>query len=439
MISKKSKQDKFFRYIFSIFLCLVLSFTSANSFISSESLQSIELLTPELLGYIPLTPDFAEEISISEIYDFRLFSFEESNAAEFASALDEELEHLNEHYLLDIFLSAVDFSQNKITLNGLYFGEQDEAGLPHGYGHFLFADFARLPANGITEGHLRSKESLYLGGFEHGIRQGYGCLFTYSPDLDTWQLRYEGGFSNGHFDGQGILYSHAEDFFVYYVGLFSRGNPFGSGSLYTQEGKLIHQGDFTGGRSITEDGTGLFFPNGTYYKGSLLDTYREGRGTMYYLNGRYEGEWLNDLRHGFGQTFIGEELLYKGEWQEDHMWGEGILYGRENRIQYTGEFASSLFHGKGTYELLDGSKYTGDWKKGVRSGTGTFYETDGAEYSGEWQNDLFHGKGTYFYSDDYIYEGEWFEGMRHGQGTLFDPEGEKYMSGTWEKHYFTGR
>jgi len=39
---------------------------------------------------------------------------------------------------------------------------------------------------------------------------------------------------------------------------------------------------------------------------------------MHYKNGdMYEGEWLNDKRHGYGVFNIKDRGVYEGEWQND--------------------------------------------------------------------------------------------------------------------------
>ena len=47
---------------------------------------------------------------------------------------------------------------------------------------------------------------------------------------------------------------------------------------------------------------------------------------MYYANGDiYEGEWLDDMRHGKGMLRLANTNRYEGEWKNNKMCGNGIF------------------------------------------------------------------------------------------------------------------
>jgi len=75
---------------------------------------------------------------------------------------------------------------------------------------------------------------------------------------------------------------------------------------------------------------------------------------------RYEGEYLNGNRHGFG-TYI---------------------YANGNK--YTGEYNNDRPNGKGTITFSSGEKYIGEVKNGKRHGSGTYFFTDGERMTGTW-------------------------------------------------------
>ena len=39
---------------------------------------------------------------------------------------------------------------------------------------------------------------------------------------------------------------------------------------------------------------------------------------------RYEGEYINDLKHGFGVYTWADGSRYEGEWKDDNMHGKGL-------------------------------------------------------------------------------------------------------------------
>lgn len=50
-------------------------------------------------------------------------------------------------------------------------------------------------------------------------------------------------------------------------------------------------------------------------KGEFQGDVREGKGKYIFGNGnRYEGGWLNNLKHGFGYFYYQSGELYFGQW-----------------------------------------------------------------------------------------------------------------------------
>ena len=61
----------------------------------------------------------------------------------------------------------------------------------------------------------------------------------------------------------------------------------------------------------------------------------------------YEGEFLNDKKHGKGHIDVSKNLItYKGEFMNDKKHGFGHL-SRTDKFDYEGEFKNDLFDGKG--------------------------------------------------------------------------------------------
>ena len=112
-----------------------------------------------------------------------------------------------------------------------------------------------------------------------------------------------------------------------------------------------------------------------------------------------QGEFHNDLRHGFGK----------------------FVYGQQSADWYEGNFVQGRREGKGRFVFADGSVYNGEWKEGLYHGQGELVsskqEDGGKTYRGAFDRGLAHGWGTEIGPDGVtvIYEGNWIGG---------DPEAE---------------
>lgn len=118
--------------------------------------------------------------------------------------------------------------------------------------------------------------------------------------------------------------------------------------------------------------------------------------------GKYEGDFKNGLRHGYGLMAFNTSDRYKGDWKNGVPDGNG-----------------SLFYNEGEY-------YEGEFKNGLRHGTGTITSPTDNRYTGEWQQDLPHGNGTITYKSGSSFEGSFVNGQRHGQGIFHDINGKRY-------------
>lgn len=65
--------------------------------------------------------------------------------------------------------------------------------------------------------------------------------------------------------------------------------------------------------------------------------------------------------------------------------GKGHLMYEDGR-HYVGEFMNDLKHGFGVYSWTDGRRYQGSWFKGKQDGSGIFTNTENIEKEGIWKN-----------------------------------------------------
>jgi hypothetical protein len=180
---------------------------------------------------------------------------------------------------------------------------------------------------------------------------------------------------------------------------------------------------------------------GCIYEGAFEYGASNGYGVCTWPTGWvYQGEWMNDLRHGQGRCFqrirrrrhneddedesdsddddddtsIGEE--YSGEWQEDMWNGTGTLRFAGGDV-YHGQFFRDKMHGQGRYSFSDGSVYEGEFRKDVRSGQGNMVYADGQVYDGQWRKNWRDGHGTLSFTDGSVFEGT-FKSDEQREGLL---------------------
>lgn len=121
--------------------------------------------------------------------------------------------------------------------------------------------------------------------------------------------------------------------------------------------------------------------------------------------------------------------MFRGEWQEDHAYGQGILTYSNNNV-YEGQWqddkvmhrvvtvwctvipplpphASPLAcllaqrHGFGMFFCAaDGRRYEGEWLNGRRHGTGTLHFPNGDKFTAVWRDGELAGPVEYSFADD---------------------------------------
>jgi hypothetical protein len=89
-------------------------------------------------------------------------------------------------------------------------------------------------------------------------------------------------------------------------------------------------------------------------------------GVSYYTNGnKYEGQWVENLKHGRGKMTYANGDVYEGDWVNDERCGPGVLL------------------------TISGDRYEGHWLKDKKEGLGRFYyRATGKLFVGEWADDV---------------------------------------------------
>jgi len=119
-------------------------------------------------------------------------------------------------------------------------------------------------------------------------------------------------------------------------------------------------------------------------------------------------------------------MVFEGRFDEGVVYGPGVLWYKNGRLCYEGDYKDDKFDGHGI--LYNGliedlrsffdykdfnkvgkcwSKYEGDFEKDRKNGTGTLHLMNGEKYFGEFKNDKIHGKGTFYFIDGRNITGIW--------------------------------
>lgn len=109
------------------------------------------------------------------------------------------------------------------------------------------------------------------------------------------------------------------------------------------------------------------YPDGTIYQGEILNgRFLHGKGKLIYPNGDYFiGHFDHNKRVGKGkEVFLNPD--------------DGTI-----EESYEGDFVNDVRHGKGVYHSLNGKVYKGEFKDGLPNGKGSFTWSDGRSFKGK--------------------------------------------------------
>jgi hypothetical protein len=179
------------------------------------------------------------------------------------------------------------------------------------------------------------------------------------------------------------------------------------------------------------------------YQGAFKDGKRSGYGKMTYKDaehqvpwfpetiGVYEGNWLNDERHGVGVMKWEKNISYEGQWRQDrrnNVEGKMVF---ENGDVYEGSWQDNSMHGNGVFRMKDGKEYRGRFRVGVLEPAGAIKYPSGDRYEGELFEMQPSGLGTMIFANGNVYEGLHEAGQRQGHGTMRFNDGSVYV-GAWK-------
>ncbi|KAM9012402.1 radial spoke head 10 homolog B isoform 4-T4 [Ara ararauna] len=176
------------------------------------------------------------------------------------------------------------------------------------------------------------------------------------------------------------------------------------------------------------------FEGGNTYKGMFSKGLMHGQGTYTWADGVkyegtiyydqehtswYSGDWVNDVKEGWGMRRYKSGNTYEGQWEKNVRHGKGRMRWLTVNQEYMGQWVHGIQHGYGIHiwflKRMPASQYPlrneyiGDFVNGQRHGHGKFIYASGAVYDGEWVCNKKHGKGKFVFKNGRVYEGEFID------------------------------
>jgi hypothetical protein len=236
-----------------------------------------------------------------------------------------------------------------------YHGGKDSSGIPHGRGILQYSDGSK-----------------YEGEFVNGVRQGKG-KFHFPVSDPKKRILYEGEWENEVIEGNGSLtFSNGDKYFGEFKNYIQDGfgvYEWANGDKYEglwkndlQHGKgVLHKKDDTSSDVEYKDGvlvsgsSCIILPNGSTYKGEIMDGVPHGKGCTYYSNGSKASdcEWKKGKKEGYGITIEGSTVA-EGIFKDDKFIKGKRTYNSLNDIKVEeGDFSEStgqLMNGRIIYQ-----------------------------------------------------------------------------------------
>jgi len=185
------------------------------------------------------------------------------------------------------------------------------------------------------------------------------------------------------------------------------------------------------------------------YTGGILNNKREGKSML-----KYDNENPNKVTYKNDQLIEGEDGEYfcvtigdnyfdnfNGKIENGFATGKGVITAYMADLEeYNGDIVNNKKHGKGEGHYQTGSRYNGDWVENKRHGKGTYIWEKGSIYEGDWNDDKKHGKGKLTWANG-VHEGDYKDDKMHGYGVFkFQKDTGPCPAGsTYEGYWKNGR
>jgi len=166
-----------------------------------------------------------------------------------------------------------------------------------------------------------------------------------------------------------------------------------------------------------------------------MGVFVDGRCAFSHDSARYEGDWKDNMHHGYGTYVTKSGTHYEGQWERGKAHGHGIEIDDERGFRFEGSYVDGEWRGRGVMLCANGKRCEGNWQRGNLHGDALVVYEDGSRYEGGYAHGKRDGRGSILYRSGARYEGDWKGGVYHGQGTYQFAHGI-HLEGLWRDGAF---
>lgn len=225
---------------------------------------------------------------------------------------------------------------------------------------FYKGSFDEGEFNGYGILYHRDGSVAYEGMWQYDMKHGFGTTHRETKD----EIMYEGGYEWGarHGIGErrwlaGSRINVEETIECRYKGEWEHGVRNGHGCVVRGSYDVV---------MAAYNATGCVPAGSEYYEGMWKDDTRSGKGKYVRSDMHYEGDFENGVLHGDGRFInLSDDTIYQGAFHEGRKHGKGVLRHVDGTFIYDGEWKHGKKHGVGTHSCSGGRCYTGVFAGGI--------------------------------------------------------------------------
>lgn len=208
----------------------------------------------------------------------------------------------------------------------------------------------------------------YEGQFKNGKPHGKGALLFTSESPESPIASVEGVYQNGYqVDGPSAFVQKDG---IRIERLWKNNDYVGPAKVFLADGTIVYEGEINS--LLVRDGIGKkYYSNGDVFEGEWKMGDRV-KGTVIFANGnRYVGE--------FSESAYPLQNAPMDEEGDRKVKSQGTLYNKDGRILYEGQYLNDKKHGTGTLYLENNNSFVGGFEDGEQNGSGKYILADGRE------------------------------------------------------------